>query len=372
MPNVTGEGEKAQGTRFINDESHRLGHRHQTYNPFSSANSKRGCVDFRPLHVCPLLFKNTTMITVEAIPESTISTTLNDETTANDAEMARALSEQFRKEAAAAEFIQSEIRAAQAFGASAVPSASGGFSVVYTDDDAARRMEQEASDAELAARLAREEDGGGGVVRSGAAVADGGMARDMHEQELTRGRRNRRLKSFISCIVMAGLVFLIFAFLNKRMTGAPLGDNPFEGIFDPNEWFQGGAWEGGDWNSGAKGKNNAWMSSRTGYSGLKLRVLNNLDDDWQDIFFNVMTEWDNGNPDAVSFNIERISDPNCREVDGALVVCNGNYGRTSWRGINELVMQNGYIVSSVAKLNDYFLEGKPDDLRQYVACHEIG
>ena len=84
---------------------------------------------------------------------------------------------------------------------------------------------------------------------------------------------------------MAGLVFLIVAFLNKRMSGAPLGDNPFEGIFDPNDWFQGGAWEGGDWNSGAKGKDNAWMSSRKSYSGLQLRVLNNLDDAWQDIFF---------------------------------------------------------------------------------------
>lgn len=107
-------------------------------------------------------------------------------------------------------------------------------------------------------------------------------------------------------------------------------------------------------------------------SSAPTQVLNNLDDSWQDTFATAMSEWDNGTPDAVTFLIQRTSDPACRMVRGVMVVCNGDYGRTSWRGINELVTENGWLVASVAKLNDHFLGGADADLRQYVCCHEVG
>ena len=85
-----------------------------------------------------------------------------------------------------------------------------------------------------------------------------------------------------------------------------------------------------------------------------------------------MVEWDNGEPDAVSFIVERVNDPQCKAVMGAMIVCNDDYGNTDWRGINEFVTQNGYIIYSTAKLNDRFLSGANNDLRTYVCCHEIG
>ena len=83
-------------------------------------------------------------------------------------------------------------------------------------------------------------------------------------------------------------------------------------------------------------------------------------------------EWDKGEPDAVSFIIERVSDPECKAAMNSMIVCNGDYGRTDWRGINEFVTRNGYIIYSVAKLNDRFLAGADQDLRTYVCCHEVG
>lgn len=101
-------------------------------------------------------------------------------------------------------------------------------------------------------------------------------------------------------------------------------------------------------------------------------MLNNLDDKWQGTFSSVMADWENGTPDAVTLQIERTSDPACTMVPGVMVVCNGNYGRTDWRGLNELHTERGRLVASVAKLNDYFLDGAAASLRRYVCCHEVG
>ena len=57
-------------------------------------------------------------------------------------------------------------------------------------------------------------------------------------------------------------------------------------------------------------------------------------------------------------------------------MCNGDYNKTGWRGINELTYVNGLITSSRARMNDFYLiNNKPDDdpdRAQYVMCHELG
>ena len=55
-------------------------------------------------------------------------------------------------------------------------------------------------------------------------------------------------------------------------------------------------------------------------------------------------------------------------------VCNGDYGDTGWRGINELILTDkNQIVSSVAKMNEYYLTSSTSALdKQYTMCHEIG
>ncbi|KAL7542194.1 hypothetical protein ACHAXR_011600 [Thalassiosira sp. AJA248-18] len=317
-----------------------------------------------------------------------------DASVANDEEFARVLQERFRKEEeeAAAEasaarvamsmrdvtastddaaavaqpwqiFDDNELRAAAAFETS-----------MYSGDndaDMAQRLEQEARDAEFAASLARQDQNVQQDMEQARVVSTAGniLAEDAATHH-SRVRRKRTMNTILSFCIAGAIVFFVFFYLlpGRSITGGGGGGGGFD-PFDPADWFGGGEWESGY--EGQQG-NTAWISSTTSFSGLNLRVLNNLDDVWQDTFFTVMNEWDNGDPDAVSFRIERITDSSCRMVEGAMVVCNNNYGRTSWRGINELLTNNGYVVASVAKLNDFFLEGANSDVRQYVCCHEIG
>lgn len=323
----------------------------------------------------------------------TINEAANDQVE-TDEEIARALQEQFRREAEASRltpasapptsdaFVETlhEARSAQHLSAAqrelldaelnaATAFESSGFNV--DDSEVARRIEQEARDAALAATLARQ-DAALNSFRSSAniqniedpvsrEVAQNMLARD--QAQIRKERRKRTINNILSLVLGLGFVFLLYWYLRRRsqFMGGTSG-NPFD---DLSDWF---GWEGHEYN---EGENVPWYPAIT-KNGLNLRVLNNLDEKWQDTFYTVINEWDNGTPNSVSFQIERINDPYCRSVYGAMVVCNGDYGMVDWRGINELVIENGYLVASVAKLNDYYLEGRDSALRQYVCCHELG
>jgi predicted Zn-dependent protease len=133
-------------------------------------------------------------------------------------------------------------------------------------------------------------------------------------------------------------------------------------------------WPEGDPSLGSVGESNVWdMNGK--YKGLKLQVLNNLDEgsDWHQYFETAMTDWDGGTPDAVSLYLRSSTyDADCRAVRKAMKVCNGNYGPTDWRGVNQILLQDEYIITSLAKMNDYYLEGTNMAQKQYTMCHELG
>lgn len=112
---------------------------------------------------------------------------------------------------------------------------------------------------------------------------------------------------------------------------------------------------------------------RTNNNGLQLEVLNALDDLWFPFFYRAVSEWDDGNPDAVDLKTSRVNpDSACKTVAGVLKVCNGNYGETAWRGINKLLLENDSIYASAARMNEFYFRGEDVDQRQYTMCHEIG
>ena len=51
-----------------------------------------------------------------------------------------------------------------------------------------------------------------------------------------------------------------------------------------------------------------------------------------------------------------------------------DYGDTRWRGLNEVLMspRQGTIVSSTAKLNEFYLNYESDAQKLYTCCHELG
>ena len=51
-----------------------------------------------------------------------------------------------------------------------------------------------------------------------------------------------------------------------------------------------------------------------------------------------------------------------------------NYGDTQWRGLNEVLLspRQGTIVSSTARLNEFYLNFESDAQKLYTSCHELG
>ena len=115
---------------------------------------------------------------------------------------------------------------------------------------------------------------------------------------------------------------------------------------------------------------NRWNTN--GGSGLALEIINALDENWQAELATSINDWDNGTPDAVSLTTVRVApDSACPLEQGVIKVCNGNYGDTQWKGINEVLLSNGFIIASSAKMNDFYLEGAGVGERQYTMCHEV-
>jgi len=109
-------------------------------------------------------------------------------------------------------------------------------------------------------------------------------------------------------------------------------------------------------------------------NGLKVTIINALSDDWQTTFALASADWNFGDPDAVDiFEEAGTYDPACEAPAGKVVVCNGDYGDTKWRGINVAILDaRGYIVSSSARMNEYYLLNMGRGAWQYTMCHELG
>lgn len=105
--------------------------------------------------------------------------------------------------------------------------------------------------------------------------------------------------------------------------------------------------------------------------GLHLTLRNALDDNWQREFDVAVADWQQS--DALVLFTERVAvDHTCGRVDGVMVVCNANFGATGWVGINENSILRGVIVSSVAKMNEYYLNNANFAHRRFTMCHELG
>jgi hypothetical protein len=160
---------------------------------------------------------------------------------------------------------------------------------------------------------------------------------------------------------------------------------------DPTEWLPGTP--EGDPNLGSVGVTKKWLPLDyddddeggeydgddgliDGMGGLRLQIVDNLSNgsDWHDYLTRYVSEWDDGYPDAVTLDVrtDQGYDPMCRGVVRAMKVCNGDYGPTEWNGINQILTKDGYILSSIAKMNDYYLEGTNNATKGYTMCHELG
>eukprot|EP00970_Alexandrium_tamarense_P015094 scaffold4733_cov170-Alexandrium_tamarense.AAC.8 len=94
-----------------------------------------------------------------------------------------------------------------------------------------------------------------------------------------------------------------------------------------------------------------WRTPLRSCRGLELYIVDNLDDRWKPFLQQAVDDWDNGSPDALTLHLRQITtrDPDCTPVQNVLKVCNGDYGKTDWVGVNIAVIKHDFITSSVGE-----------------------
>jgi hypothetical protein len=135
-------------------------------------------------------------------------------------------------------------------------------------------------------------------------------------------------------------------------------------------WYVGGA------NASLTANATSIRWSSDGRMGLDLEVLNAADEYWEQFIFTALNDWNNGDPiDPLRLSITKVDrDIECVAVDKKIKICNGDYGETEWRGLNDVqfFVETNEIVASAAKLNDFYLENEPYAQKLYTVCHEFG
>jgi len=111
--------------------------------------------------------------------------------------------------------------------------------------------------------------------------------------------------------------------------------------------------------------------------GLHLTLVNSLSANWQTEFETAVADWSES--DALVLTTESLpvddawdNERKCAKQEGKMVVCNGNFGDTGWVGINYNEIMGTRVISSVAQMNEYYLNNANFEHRRFTMCHEIG
>eukprot|EP00522_Entomoneis_paludosa_P012365 CAMPEP_0172455410 /NCGR_PEP_ID=MMETSP1065-20121228/12049_1 /TAXON_ID=265537 /ORGANISM="Amphiprora paludosa, Strain CCMP125" /LENGTH=639 /DNA_ID=CAMNT_0013207871 /DNA_START=388 /DNA_END=2307 /DNA_ORIENTATION=+ len=218
------------------------------------------------------------------------------------------------------------------------------------DAELARRMEQEMQDELVAERLQQREQR---RANQQAAVR--------LQAASTQPRRRRKIcGSLVTVAVLVGAVVALvyyFVILGGSVPSINLTPEDFaeEDPFD------------------AIGPEDAKRWRNSG-NGVELTVLNALETKWYQYFYDAVDDWDDGYPDTLSLTTEfREYEKACQTENYKVKVCNGDYGNTRWKGINEVIIDsNDEIIASSARMNEFYMPDRDDTQWQYTMCHELG
>ena len=167
-------------------------------------------------------------------------------------------------------------------------------------------------------------------------------------------------------IIVGSGVFLVVSY-GRNVRDKPRWDQndqpPFDYYDDDDTWGD------GSHDHYTDGEFSQWKNEK---NGLQLKIQNALTSDWDEYFFQAVTDW-NKAPALLLDTGRSNPDLMCSSVMGIMKVCNDDYGKTGWTSISELYFDKGNnIASSVAKMNDTYLKDASNPEKQFAMCHEIG
>lgn len=254
---------------------------------------------------------------------------------------------------------------------------SAGGTEPSTDEDeaVARRIQQELADAEYAkhiSNLERDNAASNQLVLSLERQNQLELAQQQERQQPAQKSCIAKWGTSVLCVIIAVTIPLLYVFDVFEP-----GDIPFLGDLFQDDWAGAGNITF-DMINGTRVPRlppNAIGWANTG-NGLQLDVVNACSDEWQPYVQTAIANWDNGYPvDSLTLYASRDAyDASCETVTGKLKICNGDYGDTRWRGLNEVLMspRQGTIVASTARLNEFYLNYESEAQKLYTCCHELG
>lgn len=232
------------------------------------------------------------------------------------------------------------------------------------DVETQRHLSQQLADAELAQSLAGAEQ-------------DEALRRDRQRRSQLE-RQGKWYKRILPLFILAAAITIpllfVFGVFSKN-------DVPFLDVFG-NDWVDSDPWSDvGSINVDESGNSSIavgdsavrWANNGR---GLELEIWNAMEDKYDALFATAVQNWDAGAPiDSLTLSTRKVNyDFECKDENGILKVCSGNYGATKWRGLNEVKLNSltRVIISSVAKMNNFYLDTESEEQRLYTVCHELG
>ena len=120
---------------------------------------------------------------------------------------------------------------------------------------------------------------------------------------------------------------------------------------------------------------NGYHWNRNSSNPINIRYKDNLSANWKPFLKFAATEWSKSNVVKLSV-LEQKRTTDCNPIDGYVVVCNGDYGKTDWLGLARIwIMDNKHIVKGTIQINDYYFKMPYFNTtaeKNHVLCHEVG
>jgi hypothetical protein len=122
---------------------------------------------------------------------------------------------------------------------------------------------------------------------------------------------------------------------------------------------------------GAQATHSAGWHWRRASDPFTVRLVDSVTSRWQDQVEAAAQEWSDRsgvlNVSMTTGATDGATRKECPAPDGAVRICNADYGNTSWAAITRVVMTGDHIVRAKIKLND-----RGAFAYRALACHEIG